>query len=143
MGKIFETDENIVKMVEQEFGKTGLETYGLNLRVMSVSSQRDIIKVSKASASTEFMMKKDDIIQVFVYERAFNCLDDESANMLLEMAFSSVSYDTSKDKVSIESNPFVPLFGMRKKYGDKIDNILESSYILIKQIAEKEKEDKK
>ena len=140
MGKIIETDEEIVKMVESEFVKTGLDQYGLNLKVMSLKKAKDVIKVSRASAATEFLAKKEDIIQVFIYEEAFNMLDEKTQRFMIEFAMSGVSYDSEKDKIIIESNPFQYLFNMRKVYGGEADNMLESSYLAISQLNDKDKQ---
>jgi hypothetical protein len=140
MGKIIETDEEIVKMVESEFEKTGLDQYGLNLKVMSLKKAKDVIKVSRASAATEFLAKKEDIIQVFIYEEAFNMLDEKTQKFMIEFAMSGVSYDSEKDKILIESNPFQYLFNMRKLYGGEADNMLESSYLAISQLNDKDKQ---
>lgn len=137
MGKIFETDEEIVKMIRDEFSASGLERLGLNLRVMSLKKSKDVIKASKASATTEFVAQKEDMIQVFVYEDVFNSLDEESQKFLIKFALSGVSYDSEKDKILIESNPYQYLFNMRKQYGDRADEILEASYLAVKQASEK------
>ena len=139
MGKIYETDEDIVKMVEDQFAKTGLESYGLNLRVMSLTKAKDMIKVSKASAATEFIAQKEDMVQVFIYEDAFALMDEKSQLLLIEMALSAVSFDSEKEKINIESNPFVPLFNMRKKYGEVAVTVLEASYLAIKQLEDSKK----
>jgi len=146
MAKIFETREEIIEMVADAFDKAGLTNYGLNLRVMSLTKAKDVIKVTKANATTEFLTKKDSIIQVFIYEAAFDRLDDNAKRLLIEMALTNVSVDIEKGKVNIETNPFVQVFNMARKYGNGFLNTLEYSYAAIKQIeeeAEAEKENNK
>ena len=91
MAKIFETDQEIVEMVNKAFDDAELTNYGLNLKVLSLSKAKDVIKVNKASATTEFLAKKDSMITVFIYEAAFDRLDLDSKKMLIDMAISNVS----------------------------------------------------
>lgn len=142
MSKIFKTSEDIENLVRSQFAETGLESYGLNLEVMSLSKAKDIIKVSKASATTEFLTKSEGVITLFVYEKALERLNIESQNKIIEMALSNVSYDSEKDKINIDTQPFNQVFRMRQKYGDAFLNCLESAYYAISQIELEEKEAK-
>lgn len=142
MAKIFATSEDVSEMIENKFKETGLNEYGVTLKIMSVTKAKEVIKVSKASATTEFIAKKDGMVQVFVYEAAFERMTDEAKNMLVEMALSNISYDTEKDKIIVETNPFKQIFAMRRKYGDVIVDNLEISSTIIEEIEEEEKERK-
>lgn len=142
MGKIYKTSDDIVELVESKFDETGLDTYGLNLRVMSVNKSKDLIKVSKANAATEFLVKDQDIIQVFIYEAAFDRLPDDAKNMLVEMALSNISYNSEKDKIIIDNNPFNQIFAMRKKYGDVILDKIELASMIMAEIEAENKEKK-
>lgn len=136
---LFETSNDIAEIIENAFDEAGLTNYGINLKIMSTSKAKDVIKVSKASATTEFLAKKDGMVMITVYEAAFDRLDAESQKILTEMAVSNVSMDLEKDKVNVETNPYVQLFNMRRKYGERADNVLEASYAAVQQILEEEK----
>lgn len=136
---LFETSNDIAEIIENAFDEAGLTNYGINLKIMSTSKAKDVIKVSKASATTEFLAKKDGMVMVTVYEAAFDRLDAESQKILTEMAVSNVSMDLEKDKVNVETNPYIQLFNMRRKYGERADNVLEASYAAVQQILEEEK----
>lgn len=142
MGKYFTTSEDIAEIVNRKFQETGLSGYGVNLKTLSVKKAKEVVKVSKASAATEFIAKKDDMIQLFIYEEVFDRLPDEVKDMLIEMALSNVSYDVDKDKLNVDSNPFNQIFSMRKKYGNVILDNLELASMLILQVEEEEKERK-
>lgn len=142
MAKIFTTSDDVVEVVDKQFKETGLEEYGITLKIMSVTKAKEVVKVSKASATTEFIAKKDGMVQMFIYEAAFDRLSDEGKNLLLEMALSNVSYDTDKDKIIVETNPFKQIFAMRAKYGNKIVDELELSNVIIDEIEEEEKQRK-
>lgn len=140
MGKLFATCEDISELILKEFDKTGLEAYGINLKIMSTKKAKDILKVSKASATTEFIIKRDSVIQVCVYEAAFDRLPDDAKEMLVEIALSTINYDSEKDKLSVESNPYMPLFNAKRKYdAQTVLNVMELGYSVITQIEEEEK----
>lgn len=146
MAKIFETNEDIVKMVEEQFDETGLEQFAIKVKVMSLTKAKEVIRASKASATTEFLAQKDShtdsIIQVQVYEAAFDRLDDKTQKQLIEMALSGISYDTEKDKIIVDSNVYNAIFRMRRKYGNDFIDKLEASQLVIEAIEQEEKERK-
>lgn len=143
MGKLFATSEDINELLMEEFGNTNLDTYGISLKIMSTKKAKDIIKVTKASATTEFIINRESVIQVCVYEAAFDRLPDNEKHLLVEMAFSAITYDSEKDKLAVDSNPYTQLFNASKKYGaEKSLNTLELSYHVIAQIEQEEKERK-
>lgn len=142
MAKIFETNDDVVELIENKWGETGLDAYGLNLKIMSVAKAKDIVKVSKASATTEFLTKKQDMIQVFVYEAALERLPIDVQNRLVEMAMTNVAFDNEKGKVLIETNPYAQIFAMRRKYGETAINDLEIANTVMQQLVEEEKERK-
>lgn len=142
MAKIFESNEDIIAIANEMFEETGLSNYGLTLKVMSVPKSKEILKISKASPATEFLTNKNGIIQLFVYEAAFDRLDEDSQKILLEMIFSNVWYDADKDKINIDNVPYSGLIRMRQKYGNVILDKIELSLLTMKQIEDEEKEAK-
>lgn len=123
--KIFSSSEDVQNIMQESFANTGLNSYGVTLRVMSVSKSKSVLKLTKASPTTEFLVDKSSILQVYVYEAAFERLPEESKHLLIEMMFSSVSYDLDKDKLVIDTNPLHQIFSMRRKYKDNFDDVLD------------------
>lgn len=142
MGKLFDSSEYVVEMVSEEVSKVGLESIGITVKTMSLTKAKDIIKVSKANATTEHLAKCDDMVCVYVYEQAFERLDEEAQRKFVEMAISSVSYDSEKDKINIVSHPYLNLFRMCQKYGEEFVNTIEAGYLAIQQIEDEEREEK-
>lgn len=136
--KIFEPDESIVKMVYEQFEKFGL-TENMTLQVFGITKQKDVVKAAKAPEPTEFLTETENIIQVFVYENVFNELDEPTQRFLIEFALQPVWFDSEKGKVNIDKNPYKPLFELRKKYGERAVELLETSYIAIQQAEDLEK----
>ena len=117
---------------------------GINMKVGSTPKAKTLLKVTRIPSVTEFVNESHDTpdILVTVYEQAFDRLTPDVQNMLVEMALSTVFYDTEKDKLNIESDPYKPLFNMRRKYGDVITDNLELASLAIQQIEDEEKERK-
>ena len=136
--KIFEPDEEIVKMVYEQFEKFGLNE-NMTLQVFGITKQKDVVRAAKAPEPTEFLTETENIIQVFVYEDAFNELDEDTQRFLIEFALQPIWFDSEKGKVNIDKNPYKPLFELRKKYGDRADELLETSYIAIQHLEDMEK----
>jgi len=139
--KFFESDDQIVKLITERAVVNGLTECGVNVQVMSTTKQKEVIKVGKASDPTEFLTKTDNAVQLFVYEEVFLELDEELQKFLVEFAFDGVYYDSDKDRVMLEKNPYVPLFDLRRKYGERADELLEAAYLAVKQKADKNNEE--
>lgn len=139
MAKIFNTCDEITTLIEKQFNETGLSGYGVSLKIMSVTKSKDIIKLTKASATTEYLTNKDSLVQIFVYEEAFERLPQDAQERLIEMVLSNVAYDTEKDKLMVDMNPYNMLFRLRQKYGDVIMDNLELASVIMTEIEEEEK----
>lgn len=134
--KIFETSADIVDLAQEKFENTGLAQIGIDLKVLSVTKSKSILKVQRANATTHFLTKKD--VVLLVYEEAFDRLSDEHKHILMEGAISNISYDTEKDKLNVDIDFSREIFRMRRKYTNYVD-IAEESYIVIEQIEDEEK----
>lgn len=140
MAKLFDTSEEFIELIDNKYSETGLDTMGINLKVISTTKAKDVLKVKKTSAETSFLTKeRGDSIVIILYEEAFDRLPKNVQELLVEMTLSNVSYNTEKDRLNIENNPYIQLFNMRKKYGDTFMDSVELSYLTIQQIEEEEK----
>lgn len=139
MAKFFETSQDIAELVQSKWENTGLAQMGIELKLISVTKAKNVLKASKAGATINYLTKKDAFL--IIYEEAFDRLSDEYKERILEGALSNISYDTDKDKLNVETDIAKELFRMRRKYENYID-IMEASYLVINQIEEEEKERK-
>lgn len=139
MAKFFETSQDIAELVQSKWEETGLAQMGIELKLISVTKAKNVLKASKAGATINYLTKKDAFL--IIYEEAFDRLSDEYKERILEGALSNISYDTDKDKLNVETDIAKELFRMRRKYENYID-IMEASYLVINQIEEEEKERK-
>ena len=60
MAKIFETSADISELAHKKFEETGLQQMGVTLKVMSLTKAKDVLKVSRANATTEFLTKTNE-----------------------------------------------------------------------------------
>lgn len=139
MAKFFETSQDIAELVQSKWEDTGLAQMGIELKLISVTKAKNVLKASKAGATINYLTKKDAFL--IIYEEAFDRLTDEYKEKIIEGALSNISYDTEKDKLNVESDIAKELFRMRRKYENYVD-IMEASYLVISQIEEEEKERK-
>lgn len=139
MAKFFETSQDIAELVQSKWENTGLAQMGIELKLISVTKAKNVLKASKAGATINYLTKKDAFL--IIYEEAFDRLSDEYKERIIEGALSNISYDTDKDKLNVETDIAKELFRMRRKYENYID-IIEASYLVINQIEEEEKERK-
>ena len=95
MAKFFETSADIAELAQDKFEDTGLAQMGIELKVISVTKAKNVLKASKAGATIQYLTKKDAIL--IVYEEVFDRLSDEYKEKLMEGALSNISYDTEKD----------------------------------------------
>ena len=139
MAKFFEASQDIAELVQSKWEETGLAQMGIELKLISVTKAKNVLKASKAGATINYLTKKDAFL--IIYEEAFDRLSDEYKEKIIEGALSNISYDTDKDKLNVETDIAKELFRMRRKYENYID-IMEASYLVINQIEEEEKERK-
>lgn len=136
MAKIFETSADIVELAQDKFEETGLAQMGINLKVLSTTKSKTVLKASRANATTQHLTGKDVIL--VVYEEAFDRLTDEFKSKLMEGAISNISYDSEKDRLNVDGDFAKELFRMRRKYENYVD-IAETSYLVVEEIEEEEK----
>jgi hypothetical protein len=137
--KFFETSVDIAELCQAKWEETGLAQMGIELKLLSVTKAKTILKASKAGATINYLTKKDAFL--IIYEEAFDRLSDEYKDKLLDGVFSNISYDTEKDRLIVETDIAKEIFRMRRKYENYVD-ILESSYAIVEQIEEEEKQRK-
>ena len=113
MGKLFKTSDDIFEFINNAWLSTNCGMMGINLKVMSTPKAKQILKLSKESARTEFLVREDKIMTLVVYEKAWDLLDELSQNLLIKGVFSLINYDLEHDKITIDNRPYADLFNMR------------------------------
>ena len=139
MAKIFETSQDVAELVQSKWEDTGLAQMGIELKLLSVTKAKNVLKASKAGATVNYLTRKDAFL--VIYEEAFDRLSDEFKEKLIEGCLSNISYDTEHDKLNVETDIAKEMFRMRRKYENYID-IMEASYLTIEQIEDEERQKK-
>lgn len=147
--KLFKTNEDVFNFINDVWQDNSCSHVGANLKVISTQKAKQILKLSKASPSTEFLIREEDVITLVVYEEAFDKLSDLNKLLLVKGLLSTVSYDIDKGKVVIDNRPYADLFNMRhstdangNEYLDAYDNALENAAMVIESIEEEERRKK-
>lgn len=141
MSKIFETSEDLNNLGQAKFVESGLADVGIRLKVLSLTKSNVAAKVQKANATTNFISKGQIDLVLFLYEEVLDRLDEDARGRLIEGALSNAFYDSEKDKLNIDTNPFGEVIRMSKKYPEYIHD-LETVQLTIEQIIEEIKERK-
>jgi hypothetical protein len=136
MAKFFETSQDVAELVQSKWEDTGLAQMGIELKLLSVTKAKNVLKASKAGATVNYLTRKDAFL--VIYEEAFDRLSDEFKEKLIEGCLSNISYDTEHDKLNVETDIAKEMFRMRRKYENYVD-IMEASYLTIEQIEDEER----
>ena len=139
MAKFFETSQDVAELVQSKWEDTGLAQMGIELKLLSVTKAKNILKASKAGATVNYLTRKDAFL--VIYEEAFDRLSDEFKEKLIEGCLSNISYDAEHDKLNVETDIAKEMFRMRRKYENYIDT-MEASYLTIEQIEDEERQKK-
>ena len=138
MAKLFKTSDDIYEFITNEWSNTESSKIGVRLKVISTQKAKQILKLSKASATTEYLIREQDVLTLVVYEEAWDRLSEMNKILLLKGIFSVVSYDTEKERLIIDNRPYADLFNMRhtkdangNEYLDQYDNALETCALLL------------
>lgn len=149
MAKLFKTSDDIYEFITNEWSNTESSKIGVRLKVISTQKAKQILKLSKASATTEYLIREQDVLTLVVYEEAWDRLSEMNKILLLKGIFSVVSYDTEKERLIIDNRPYADLFNMRhtkdangNEYLDQYDNALETCALLLQQIEDEQKQAK-
>ena len=141
--KLREASEEYVTLVKQVADEIGIGKY-IELNVFDMmKSNKDVIKVKKTSEPMEVKLDGEDMIDVYIYEEAFDLVEEKTRRLWIENALCQVAYDSEKGKLIIgkEATITIPL-GMYNKYKDLAVKQLELAALTVQQIKEKEKEKK-
>ena len=129
------------KLINRIMEENGLINW-INVIALSVPKQKQLVKVSKANATIEYISKQDNSVVIYVYEEAFDRLNDISKELVMRDAINQIVYDGDKDKIVIVSPEICVTLGGRAKYGDDLLNAYEAGILAIQQIEDEKKQEK-
>ena len=140
---ITNASEEYVKLVKEVAEEIGIDRYvDFNVFDMAKSS-KDVIKIKKTSVPMEVKLEGEDMIDVYLYEKAFDLVEDKDKRFWIENALSQVAYDLEKGKLIIGKEPVISVpEGMYDKYKEIAINEARLQILTLQQIADKEREEK-
>ena len=65
MAKFFETSQDIAELVQSKWENTGLAQMGIELKLISVTKAKNVLKASKAGATINYLTKKDAFLIIY------------------------------------------------------------------------------
>ena len=138
-----QASEEYVKLVNDVANEIGIGKY-VSFNVFDMKkSNKEVIKIKKTSEPMEVSLDGEDMIDVYLFEKAFDLVEEKDKHFWIENALSQIGYDIDKSKVVIGKDPTinVPL-GMYNKYKEIAINELQLAALTIQQIKDKEKTEK-
>lgn len=149
MAKLTETSEDIKNFIEEIIGScTNLERF-ITWRILSDEKQKELIKIAKASASTEYYAKMRDGIMIYVNEEIFDRMQPDNVNdtdyrkLVIEDALVNVQIIENENtgNMSIKiAKPNICITGDGyAKYGETLAHAAETAAMAFTQIQEEKK----
>ena len=141
--KLTEASQEYVDLVKSVADEIGIGKY-VEMKIFNmVKATKDVIKVKKTSEPMEVALDGEDMIDVYLYEEAFDLVEDKTKRFWIENALCQVAYDMEKSKIIIGKEPSINLpLGIYNKYKDVAVQQLELAALTLSQIAEKKKEER-
>lgn len=140
---LFQASEDYVKLVNDVANEIGIGKY-VEINVFDMrKSNKDVIKIKKTSEPMEVSLDGEDMIDVYLYEKAFDLVEDKDKRFWIETALCQVAYDMDKSKVVIGKEPTITVpLGIYDKYHDTAIKEMQLAALTVQQIKDKEKQEK-
>lgn len=143
MSKLFKVSEETQNLIDSVLNSnSSLLTYGLQIDVIGVTKSKELIKVAKGTEVIEHYADKTDMVIIYIYEAAFDLLDEQTKRINIENAIEGIVFDSEKDKISIEK-PNINMYSSTYRT-HKLSAVesLERASLVISQIEQQEKDEK-
>lgn len=141
MAQFSNLSEENAELIQKISEELGLYNY---VRIEGIGKVKDkqLIKVQLDNPVTKWKTNKPDTVNIFIYEHAFDMLEDKQKEILIRDAFNQIHFDTEKDKITIGCPHIEVSIDGRAKWGEELLNAAEAGVHAIIQIEEEEKEEK-
>lgn len=141
MAKLGKVSDETQALVDKVVGELGYDNC-MNIEPISITKQKQLIKVARANATTEYKAKCPDSVFLYIFEAPFERLDEKQQELLIRDALNNVNYDSEKDRIIIGCPQVTVSVDGRAKWGDELVNAAECGVHMILQVEEEEKERK-
>lgn len=141
MKKIGNVSEETEKLFDKIVEEAGLVHY-MNVRCLYKLHQNQIVKVSRASETTEHIGGCPDSVFIYLNEDVFDRLTDRQKELVAREAVNQIYYDSEKDKITITQPQICCTISGRQAFGDELIDTLETCVLIKEQLDEEERERK-
>ena len=141
MGKITKASDDVIDAIHGVAEEMGIIHYA-RFFVLNITGQKQLVKVTKASPTTEYFSNTSDTVIVYVNEEVYDKLEDKQREMLIANALYGVVFDLDKDKLNVNQPEMGVSIAGYRKYGADLVNAAETVQMILQQIKEKKEEEK-
>lgn len=141
MAKITKASDDVTNTIQEVVDKMGLTLYA-RFFALNISGQKQLVKVTKASPTTEYFSNTSDSIIVYVNEEIYDMLEPKQRNMLIANALYGVDYDDEKDKLNVNQPELGISMQGYQQYGSDLVDAAESVQLALQQLKERKEEEK-
>lgn len=152
MAKLDKASDRVIDFIEDIINnETVLERY-ITWKILAVDKQKELIKISKASATVEYLAKCTDCIVIYVNEHMFDLMAPDNVNdvdlrkLLIKDALSMVNVieneNTGNMKIKIEKPQICVSIDGYRNMGQDLVRASELQSIIVKKAEQDEKERK-
>lgn len=152
MAKLDKASDRVIDFIEDIINnETVLERY-ITWKILAVDKQKELIKISKASATVEYLAKCTDCIVIYVNEHMFDLMAPDNVNdvdlrkLLIKDALSMVNVveneNTGNMKIKIEKPQICVSIDGYHNMGQDLVRASELQNIIVKKAEQDEKERK-
>ncbi|MBP5724373.1 MAG: hypothetical protein J6X18_12480 [Bacteroidales bacterium] len=141
MAKITKASDDVINVVQHVIDSMGMTLY-VRFFALNITGQKQLVKVAKASPTTEYFSQKPDSILVYVNEEIYGMLEPKQREMLIANALYGVNYDDEKDKLNVNQPEIGLTVAGYQQYGIELVNAAEAVQLALQQLKEKKEEEK-
>lgn len=141
MSKLEQASEDVIKFIEDIIVEGDYDAFA-SFRFFNCEKQKELVKVSKASATTEYFAKTTDLCTIFVNEKIWDRLDDRQRGLLVRNGLNGLYYDDEKGKLILEQPNLQISSECYLKFGAELVDAAAAVTMALKQIKDEEKKAK-
>lgn len=118
MANYKEPYEDLAEYFKNSLSEAGLETFGVDVKVLANDKLKEIGKVKKANDLINFLTDYDVVIEF--NEEVFERLEDSQKQLIADELVTCIHYNTEKDKINIENPDIATFSGIIDRYGAEV-----------------------
>jgi hypothetical protein len=149
MSKLTKTSDYIENFIEDVIANETMLERLITWRILSNNKQKELIKITKSSAVTEYFAKMTDSVIIYVNEELFDRMSPQHEDaidyrkIIIEDALATIQCiendNTGEMKINITKPEIQITKGCYEKYGQKLINAAECVVLALEQIKDEEK----